>query len=135
MLPLHNCDSQRADIFSRAALETSFTLLRRQHPRLALAVQNQLQNPHWPGTVTATGAPPGQRHHSDRFFVRLDAQVVGQIVAALTEVGTHYLSHKRRSGSESAMLRDLMRSWIRLGEWMIHQAETDYLPGSRSLNE
>ena len=130
MLPLYNSYSSRADIFSRVALETSFTLLRQQHPRLALAVQNQLQISHRVGNLTASLATPAQRHHSDRFFIRLDAQVVGQIVAALTEVGTHYLSSRRRSGSESAMLRDLMRSWIRLGEWMIHQAETNHLTSS-----
>ena len=120
--------SERPDVFSRGALELTFKLLRKQNPRLALDVQNQLQGLASLKEVTEQ-APP--RKPSDHFHITLDPQTIGKVVEALTTLGQKLLNDSPKDSGTLVVVRSLIKDWIELAEWVLAHAQE---PSSQMLH-
>ncbi len=107
------------DLFSRGALELTFKLLRvHNNARLALDVQNQLQEP-------PTQDHPTHNRHQDQFRVTLEAHTVGKIIDALTSMGNNLLNNPERESGTLVAIRSLIKDWIALAEWILAHSEDD----------
>ena len=118
----------RPDVFSRGALELTFKLLRKQNPRLALDVQNQLQGLATLREITEQVAP---RKTSDHFHITLDAHTIGKVVEALTMLGQNLLDDSAKDTGTLVVIRSLIKDWIELAEWVLVNAED---PASGTLH-
>lgn len=118
-------DSQltvRPDIFSRGALELTFKLLRPYRAGLALDIQNQLQDAPVPSHQSNNTTQKAVKISSaDQFFITLEPQAIGKIVAALTSIGNDLLSSHTDESGNIMVVRALMKDWIELAEWVILQ--------------
>ena len=118
----------RPDVFSRGALELTFKLLRKQNPRLALDVQNQLQGL---ATLREVTEQVPARKVSDHFHITLDAQTIGKVVEALTALGQNLLDNSPKDNGTLVVVRSLIKDWIELAEWVLVNAED---PHSQTLH-
>ena len=91
------------DLFNRGTLELTFKILRRQHPALALRVQNAI--------VTAyarddyhTGLTADQ--------LPIDPVVVRRIVAALSRLSDELVASRRPHKVDLVMVRSLLLDWL-----------------------
>lgn len=107
---------RRPDVLSRDVLESTFSLLRDQHPQLALEIQNILA-----GDKISHYQRPQASTVTDHFHIQLSPQIIGRIVDALTRIGNSAL-YTSESGS-LAMLRILIKDWMDLTEWIISHAD------------
>lgn len=115
-----SCFSSRPDVFSRDSLELTFQLLRQQSSGLALDIQNQLQGTKLPYVVFQESE---QQINSDHFRITLNAQKIGRIVDALTQLGQQSLEKPSQNKGHLAILRALIEDWMALAEWLISHAE------------
>lgn len=117
-MPITSEFLQRPDVFSRGALELTFRLLRPKHPALALAVRNHLSKEDC--RLEDTPNTP----ITDHFFIELEAQSIGHIVAALTLLGEQALAEDHPEPGRLVVIKTLIREWMGLGEWLILQTDT-----------
>ena len=123
---------RQPDTVSRHTLELTFRLLRREWPALALAIQNIL--------VSKQQLIRRQQHKStlhnncdqDFFQINLDAQTIGKIVSALTELGETTLTKAPHDKEKLMFLKTLIDDWIALAEWLMLHIQID--PDSTLLN-
>lgn len=109
---------------SPSALETTFDLLRHKNPSLAEAVQTALHH--------LSELPPGRRcgSRADQLPVNaalvssLEAQTVGKILEALTELGSQALKDTKRNSEHVQLLHDLLQDWVGLAEWLLEHADS-----------
>jgi len=105
-----------ADVFSRGSLQLTFTLLRKKHPKLALAIRNiQGQEP-LPKNSDETDSK-----NSDLFVVDIDSMQVRAVVEALMECQSPSGSANvaGESSGISIMAKALINDWVLLAQLMI----------------
>lgn len=120
MIEHKSCFTTRPDVFSRDSLELTFQLLRQQSSGLALDIQNQLQGTKLPYMAYQESQ---QQENCDHFRITLNAQKIGKIVDALTQLGQHCLNNPNENKGHLAILRSLIEDWMALAEWLISHAE------------
>lgn len=109
---------------SPSALAITFDLLRPTSPSLAEAVQAALLN--------LSELPPGRRCGSRAqqlpmnaaLISSLEAQTVGKILEALTELGSRALQDKERNPEHIQLLHDLLQDWAELADWLLQNASS-----------
>ncbi len=114
------CD--RADVFSRGALEITSQMTRKQRPSLALKIQNIL------------GFKPLEKPRSfpenknaDYFIVDIELVDLREIVYILTEQ-LNSISHNQQIGyplgnSVAVMLQSLIEDWLRFAQLKLERGE------------
>lgn len=114
------------ECLSHGTLELTFRLLRHQYPTLALEVRNLILN-----TLQYRIDHPEQpiRQCSNQattvyLYVNLAPSSVGQVVAALTELGQAELHNEENSANgRRIVLKSLLEEWANVAEWVLDQAE------------
>jgi hypothetical protein len=125
---------ERADVFSRGALEITSQMTRKQRPSLALKIQNllgfkPLAKPH--------GFP--ENKNADYFIVDIELTDLREIVYILTEQlnsisnnhnssadlsNAHQIGHSLPLGnSVAAMLQALIEDWLRFAQLKFERGE------------
>lgn len=114
------------ECLSHGTLELTFRLLRHQYPTLALEVRNLILN-----TLQHPSDHPEQpiKQHSNQattvyLYVNLAPVTVGQVVAALTELGQVELHNDESSANgRRIVLKSLLEEWANVAEWVLNRAE------------
>ncbi len=118
-------DYMPVDFFSRQALELTFRLLRNNHPLLAHAVKQTIEN---------TAPVPYEDLHSTftgemllnaEVLHSLKAHTIGKIVSVLTEIGEQALKQNDLPPSHMTLMRTLIEDWVQLTEWVLAHSATD----------
>ena len=91
------------NIFSRANLRLTFTLLRDPSPSLALTIQNLLIKAEHAGTIDPV---------EDSFALDLPAETVAAIVEQLADIGVKASRDTDFSKQELTSLRCLLMDWM-----------------------
>lgn len=93
------------DLFNRSTLELTFKMLRRQHPTLALHIQNAL--------VTAY---PRDDYHTALTAAELplSANTIKEIITALSALSNELLAAGSTQRNELTIVRSLMLDWLML---------------------
>lgn len=115
-------DSHAESAISPSALAITFDLLRPTSPSLAEAVQAALHS--------LNELPPGRRcgSRADQLPLNaalissLEAQTVGKILEALTDLGSRALQDKKRNPEHIQLLHDLLQDWAELADWLLQNA-------------
>lgn len=105
---------------SAAALAMTSELLRQHNPSLAQVVQNALAN--------IKEAPPGRRTGirvtqpplNASLIASLEAETVGKVLAALTELGNQALQENHGDPEQLEMVHRLLVDWAALADWLLH---------------
>lgn len=127
-LPNHTMPS---DLFCRHNLELSFRLLRSSHPLLADAVRQALDCVKVANYADLHAQFTGEMLFNRDLVEHLSPQVIGKIVAALTQLGRTALQDQDLPGTHMAILRTLIEDWVALTEWILNyssaeQGQTSY---------
>ncbi len=126
----HAEHNQSEDAVRPNALGLTFDLLCQGSPCLAEALQTALHN--------LSELPPG-RHWGSRadqlplsaaLISSLEAQTVGKILEALTELGSQALQENQRNPDHIQLLHDLLQDWAELADWLLQHASS----GARDLS-
>lgn len=88
--------------FPRETLSLSFSLLRAEHPTLALIVQNKLYE----------ADAPKKTKNSEYLWLCLEAQQTADIITALSEIGEHAAQSSKHSQEELITIRSLLLDWL-----------------------
>lgn len=124
--PPHTHRRHAPECLSHGTLELTFRLLRHQYPTLALEVRNLILN-----TLQHRNDHPEQpvKQCSNQattvyLYVNLAASIVGQVVAALTELGqTELHNDGNRANGRRIVIKSLLEEWANVAEWVLSQAE------------
>lgn len=114
-----------ADFFSHQALELSFRLLRNNHPLLANALKNTIDQVK---TVTYNelhSAYTGEMLLNVEVIESLKAHTIGKIVSALTDVVETALKRSDLPTEHMTILRNLIEDWVQLTEWILDHNAAD----------
>lgn len=117
-------NSQTESAISPSALEMTFDLLHPLNPSLAEAIETALRN--------LGELPPGRRcgSRADQLPLNaalissLEAQTVGKILEALTELGSRALRSEKRNPELIQLLHDLLQDWADLADWLLQNASS-----------
>lgn len=123
-------NNQAEGAISPSALEITFDLLRPTSPSLAEAVRAALHS--------LSELPPGRRCGSRAdelplnaaLISSLEAQTVGKILEALTDLGSRALKDKERNPEHLQLLHDLLEDWSELADWLLQNSSS----GARDLH-
>ena len=110
------------DVFSRGSLNTTFNLIRKKNPQLALNVRNITGSEPLP-----KGISQPDNKNADHFKVELDSFQVRAIVEALMECSQKELTNNKESGM-AVMAESLMQDWIALASNMIARLPSRHNP-------
>jgi|GEM_PF-563608 len=118
-------DYMPADFFSRQALDLTFRLLRNNHPLLAHAVKQTIDN-----TVTVSyedlqSAYTGEMLRNTEIVDSLKAHIIGKIVSALTDIGETALKQNDLPSNHMTLMRTLIEDWVQLTEWVLAHTAAD----------
>lgn len=104
------------DVFSRGALQLTFSLLRKKMPTLALQVRNISYS-------TPLGLESGgiSAPESDYFKVTMDALQVRHIVETLLEIQEESIQQPEKSGT-NVLAKTLTDDWVTLAQKMINES-------------
>ena len=105
---------------SAAALALTSDLLRQHNPSLAEVVQNALAN--------IKEAPPGRRTGirvtqpplNASLIASLEAETVGKVLAALTDLGNQALHGHHDDPEQLELVHRLLVDWAALADWLLH---------------
>ncbi|NRB40715.1 MAG: hypothetical protein HRU20_19975 [Pseudomonadales bacterium] len=111
-----------ADVFSRGSLTTTFELIRKKDPSLALLIRN----------MTAGSALPKSDHqisnkNADHFQVTLNSFQVRAVVETLMD----YIKTEARAGNATGMeaaAKSLVQDWLNLASKMIAELPDNEKP-------
>ena len=114
-----------SDLFSRQALELTFRLLRNNHPLLAHAVKQTIDN-----TTTVTYEDQqltyiGEMLLNTEVLNSLKAHTIGKIVSVLTDIGEQALRQNDLPPSHMTLMRTLIEDWVQLTEWVLAHTAAD----------
>lgn len=103
----------RPDIFSRGALELTFTLLREHAPGLALQVRNLLSGD--------TVCDPGLSEHQDYFSIILDGPSIQEVITAITEISQIEVDQPNPDPGKLVILKTLLQDWLALADFLLQE--------------
>ena len=113
------------DLFSRQALELTFRLLRNNHPLLAHAVKQTIDN------ISTVSSGDLQPDDTGEMLLNLDvlnslkAHTIGKIVSILTDIGEQALKQNDLPPSHMTLMRALIEDWVQLTEWVLMHTAAD----------
>ena len=115
MMPDHSQLDKNRDVslFSRASLQLTFDLLRKNHPQLALEVRNITG-----GTPHSRDPDAGDDRNGDNFRVDLPSQRVREVVQGLMEF-TQPDAVDICNPEINIMARTLMQDWLILAHKLV----------------
>lgn len=113
------------DLFSRQALELTFRLLRNNHPLLAHAVKQTIDNT-TPVSYEDTHSPYTEDMLlNSEVLGALKAHTIGKIVSVLTDIGEQALKQNDLPPSHMTLMRSLIEDWVQLTEWVLAHTAAD----------
>lgn len=118
-------DYMPSDFFSRQALELSFRLLRNNHPLLAHAIKQTIDNTTTVAYEDLHSAYTGEMLLNVDVLASLKAHTIGKIVSALTDIGETALRQKDLPPNHVALMRTLIEDWVQLTEWVLNHTAED----------
>ena len=120
-------EQQSADTFSRGSLKLTYDLLRKQNPKLALEVRNQLAAEPLAKEQGADSAEHDSHNkNTDRFRVTLDSFQVRAIAESLA-AQISVPATKQNMGTQ-ILAKSLLDEWLRLAQKMIEDLPEDQRP-------
>lgn len=108
-----------ADFFSHQALELSFRLLRNNHPLLANALKNTIDQVKTLAYDELHSAYTGEMLLNIEVIESLKAHNIGKIVSALTDIVETALKRNDLPSEHLNILRNLIEDWVQLTEWIL----------------
>ncbi len=118
-------DYMPADFFSRQALELTFRLLRNNHPLLAHAVKQTIDNTATVSYEDLQSAYTGEMLLNAEVLASLKAHIIGKIVSILTDIGEEALKQNDLPPSHMTLMRTLIEDWVQLTEWVLAHTAAD----------
>lgn len=118
-------DYMPADFFSRQALELTFRLLRNNHPLLAHAVKQTIDNTATVSYEDLQSAYTGEMLLNSEVLASLKAHTIGKIVSVLTDIGEEALKQHDLPPSHMTLMRTLIEDWVQLTEWVLAHTAAD----------
>lgn len=118
-------DYMPADFFSRQALELTFRLLRNNHPLLAHAVKQTIDNTATVSYEDLQSAYTGEMLLNAEVLTSLKAHTIGKIVSVLTDIGEEALKQNDLPPSHMTLMRTLIEDWVQLTEWVLAHTAAD----------
>jgi hypothetical protein len=113
------------DFFSRQALELTFRLLRNNHPLLAHAVKQTIDNTATVSYEDLQSAYTGEMLLNSEVLASLKAHTIGKIVSVLTDIGEEALKQHDLPPSHMTLMRTLIEDWVQLTEWVLAHTAAD----------
>jgi hypothetical protein len=113
------------DFFSRQALELTFRLLRNNHPLLAHAVKQTIDNTATVSYEDLQSAYTGEMLLNSEVLASLKAHTIGKIVSVLTDIGEEALKQNDLPPSHMTLMRTLIEDWVQLTEWVLAHTSAD----------
>lgn len=114
-----------SDLFSRQALELTFRLLRNNHPLLAHAVKQTIDNTTTVSYEDQQLAYTGEMLLNSEVLNSLKAHTIGKIVSVLTDIGEQALRQNDLPPSHMTLMRTLIEDWVQLTEWVLAHTAAD----------
>lgn len=105
------------------ALVITSHLLRHDNPTLASAIQKALDELE-PVADTQEMAQLTEPQLNAALLHNLQAQTVGEILAALTAIGQRALAERQHQPERIALLHQLLDDWVALAEWILQRNST-----------
>ncbi|MEN0035831.1 MAG: hypothetical protein AAGC78_02135 [Cellvibrio sp.] len=118
-------DYMPTDFFSRQALELTFRLLRNNHPLLAHAVKQTIDNTATVSYEDLQSAYTGEMLLNSEVLASLKAHTIGKIVSVLTTIGEDALKQTDLPPSHMVLMRTLIEDWVLLTEWVLDHTAAD----------
>ena len=118
-------DYMPSDLFSRQALELTFRLLRNNHPLLAHAVKQTIDNTTTVSYEDQQLAYTGEMLLNSDVLNSLKAHTIGKIVSVLTDIGEQALRQNDLPPSHMTLMRTLIEDWVQLTEWVLAHTAAD----------
>jgi hypothetical protein len=118
-------DYMPTDFFSRQALELTFRLLRNNHPLLAHAVKQTIDNTATVSYEDLQSAYTGEMLLNSEVLASLKAHTIGKIVSVLTDIGEEALKQNDLPPSHMTLMRTLIEDWVQLTEWVLAHTAAD----------
>lgn len=118
-------DYMPTDFFSRQALELTFRLLRTNHPLLAHAVKQTIDNTATVSYEDLQSAYTGEMLLNSEVLASLKAHTIGKIVSVLTDIGEEALKQHDLPPSHMTLMRTLIEDWVQLTEWVLAHTAAD----------
>ena len=118
-------DYMPSDLFSRQALELTFRLLRNNHPLLAHAVKQTIDNTTTVSYEDQQLAYTGEMLLNSEVLNSLKAHTIGKIVSVLTDIGEQALRQNDLPPSHMTLMRTLIEDWVQLTEWVLAHTAAD----------
>lgn len=118
-------DYMPADFFSRQALELTFRLLRNNHPLLAHAVKQTIDNTAPVSYDDLHSTFTGEMLLNTEVLNSLKAHTIGKIVSVLTDIGEQALKQHDLPPSHMTLMRTLIEDWVQLTEWVLNRTAAD----------
>lgn len=118
-------DNMPTDFFSRQALELTFRLLRNNHPLLAHAVKQTIDNTPTVSYEDLQSAYTGEMLLNTEVLASLKAHTIGKIVSVLTDIGEEALKQNDFPPSHMTLMRTLIEDWVQLTEWVLAHTAVD----------
>ncbi len=109
--PTETLSAIHPKVFSRGAIEMTFTLLREKFPSAALQVRNVLSEP----AIEAENLSPEVEH----FNVSLPAKVVEDVIIAITSLSSEAVEEDILDPGRLIVLKSLLQEWVNLAEYLI----------------
>lgn len=117
-------NSQAESAINFRALEITFDLLRPGTPSLAETVKTALHSL----SELPAGKPGGSRADqlplNAALISSLEAQTVGKVLEALTDLGSRALKDKPRNPEHIQLLHDLLQDWAELADWLLQNSSS-----------
>lgn len=102
------------------ALVITSHLLRHDNPTLASAIQRALDELK-PVATEGEIARLAEPQLNAALLHNLQAQTVGEILAALTAIGQRALADRQHQPERIALLHQLLDDWVALAEWILQR--------------
>lgn len=118
-------NNQAEDAISPSALKITFELLCQSSPSLAEALQTALHNLSELPSGQRSGSRANRLPSNAALISSLEAQTIGKILEALTELGSQALQENQRNPHYIQLLHDLLQDWTELAEWLLQHASSD----------
>ena len=118
-------DYMPTDFFSRQALELTFRLMRNNHPLLAHAVKQTIDNTATVSYEDLQSAYTGEMLLNSEVLASLKAHTIGKIVSVLTDIGEEALKQNDLPPSHMTLMRTLIEDWVQLTEWVLAHTAAD----------
>lgn len=114
-----------SDFFSHQALELTFRLLRNNHPLLANALTQTINQVRTVSYSELHSAYTGEMLLNMEVVESLKAHTIGKIVSALTDIVDTALKQNDLPNEHMTILRGLIEDWVQLTEWILEHHRAD----------